>query len=232
LIGESYDAYLDYLHKIQGHTHGMAVFERDQKEDSQRNNYWLAQARVDGEVVGVMMYDLRGEELMHFKLTASRFYYHTSQGRYLLLAWIARHIDQADRVELRLPPFEHPETWQADMEIEIAAHFVPPMGRVVDVAKIGGMQTSAGHFSARVRDSLCPWNEGVWQFETVDGQLQVSKGGEAACDLNIQALAALVYGTHDPGDFAIKDWGTPPPAVQTVMRTMFPRLIPYLHESY
>jgi hypothetical protein len=47
------------------------------------------------------------------------------------------------------------------------------MGRVVDVARIGGMETGPGGFTARVSDPLCPWNEGVWRFETVDGKLQV-----------------------------------------------------------
>lgn len=65
-----------------------------------------------------------------------------------------------------------------------------------------------------------------------DGILQVSAGDEADCDLSIQALAALIYGTHPPGDFPIRGWGDPSPEVQATLRTMFPPLVPYLHEIY
>jgi hypothetical protein len=106
------------------------------------------------------------------------------------------------------------------------------MGRVVDVAGIGGMETGPGCFAARVSDPLCPWNTGVWQFEAVDGRLQVDRASQADCDLSIQALAALIYGTHDPGDFVFREWGNLSPALQTIMRAMFPPLVPYLHEYF
>jgi hypothetical protein len=72
----------------------------------------------------------------------------------------------------------------------------------------------------------------VWQFETVDGLLRVNPGVAADCDLSIQALAALIYGTHDPVDFRLKDWGNPSAEVEDTMRAMFPPAMPYLHESY
>jgi hypothetical protein len=56
--------------------------------------------------------------------------------------------------------------------------------------------------------------------------------GDADCNLTIQALAALVYGTHDPEDFAIRGWGNPSPEVQAVMREMFPPMQPHLHEYF
>ena len=110
--------------------------------------------------------------------------------------------------------------------------FLSPMGRVLDVAKIGGVQTGPGCFSAHIADPLCPWNEGIWQFETRDGMLQVSPTDEADCDLSIHALAALVYGANDPDSFAIRGWGSPSPPVQETMRTMFPPQAPYLHEFF
>jgi predicted acetyltransferase len=232
LIGDGYDTYRAYLRKLQRHIHGMAIFEKEQRASAQRNRHWLAMAKADGELVGMMEYALKGERLMEFNLRARRFYYDTSQAKYLLLAWIARHADQASQVEIWLPPFEQPETWLEDMKITMEAVFISPMGRVLDVAKIGGMQTGPGRFAARITDPLCPWNEGAWQFETIDGVLQVSPTDQADCDLSIQALAALVYGTNDPDSFAIRGWGNPSPQVQEVMRTMFPPMVPYLHEFF
>jgi predicted acetyltransferase len=232
LSGEGYEAYRDYLHQMQAHTHGMAMFDVGDKVSAQRNRAWLALARVGGEPVGLMLYDLRGEKETEFNLRAWRFYYRSSQGKYLLLQWIARHIDQANRVELWLPPFELPETWLADMDVTVETAYFTPMGRVVDVAGIGGMRTGPGRFSARIADPLCPWNEGIWHFETVDGALQVHPAKQAGCELSVQALAALIYGTHDPGDFTFRGWGNPSPEVQATMRTMFPRMLPHIHEIF
>jgi len=150
----------------------------------------------------------------------------------LLLQWIARHTDQASQAEIWLAPFEQPETWLSDMQVKTESQIRAPMGRVLDVSRLGGMQVGPGRFSARTTDRLCLWNEGVWGFESADGILQVTRVDEADCDLSIQALTALVYGTHDPDDFAIRGWGNPSPTVQAIMRTMFPPMTPYLHEYF
>jgi hypothetical protein len=165
-------------------------------------------------------------------MRAVRFYYHTVQGRYLLLEWIARHADQAEQAEIWLPPFERPETWMPDMRLKKETDWFYPMGRVIDVASIGGMQTGPGSFSVSIEDPHCPWNGCVWRFETVDGTLQVSQTDKADCDLSIQTLAALVYGTHDPDDFAFRGWGDLRPEVKETMRSMFPPMLPYLHEWF
>ena len=106
------------------------------------------------------------------------------------------------------------------------------MGRVLDVAGIGGMHTGPGRFSARILDPLCPWNEGVWQFETAGGELHVSPGGRAGCDLTIQGLSALVYGTHDPNDLPLRGWGNPTAELQAELRALFPPRVPYVHEVF
>ena len=232
LIGDGFDTYRDYLARMQLHTHGMVLFLHGDRTAAARNRLWIAQAVVNGVPAGMMLYDLKGEEETRFLFRAVRFYYETSQGRYLLLQWIARHIDQADRVELWLAPAEQPETWLADIQVKTESDIRAAMGRVLDVAQIGGMTAGSGCFSARISDPLCPWNEGVWQFVTVDGTLRVATSDSPDCDLAIQGLTALVYGTHDPGDFDIRGWGDPSPAVQAAMRVMFPPQTPYLHERF
>jgi len=233
LIGDGYDIYRSYTKRLQRRTHGMALFVHGEKERAQRENRsWLALARVDGELVGLMLYQLKGDEVTQFTLRAHRFYYDTPRARYLLLQWIARHVDQASEAELWLAPSEQPETWLADMQVSTDSLTRAPMGRVADVTSIGGMETGPGRFTARVSDPLCPWNEAVWHFETVDGRLQVGQASQADCELTVQALAALIYGTHDPADFVFRGWGAPSPDVQATMRTMFPPRLPYLHEWF
>ncbi len=217
---------------MQRRTHGMALFDIGDKANARRNPFWLALARADGEITGLMLYDLRGERETEFNLRAFRFYYRTSQGKYLLLQWIARHIDQANRAELWLPPFDLPETWLADMNVTVETAYFTPMGRVVDLAQIGGMCTGPGGFSVCVCDPLCPWNEGIWRLETVDGRLQVRPAQAADCALSIQGVSALIYGVHDPADFCVRGWGDPSPEVQAGMQEMFPPMLPYLHEVF
>ncbi len=232
MLGEKYDEYREFLYMMQRRVHGMGVFDGYNKLAVAKSPFWLALARVGGETVGVMLYQIKGDEITRFKFEAYRFYYLTPQGRYLLLQWIARHIDQTTEATLTLPAYERPETWLADMQVKLGAHLLAPLGRVLDVARLGGIETGPGHFTARIVDPICPWNEGVWRFETVDGTLQVEQGREADCVLQIQAVSGLVYGTHDPADFAIRGWGDPTPELQATMRTMFPPRIPYLHEDF
>jgi predicted acetyltransferase len=231
LIADGFEVYLDFLDRLQTRMHGMARNLYPDRFGAQRNRAWLARA-VAGEPAGLMLYYLRGEDPTQFQMRAYRFYAFTSQGRYLLLQWIARHIDQVNQVELWLAPDEQPEMWISDFGVKVEAAERAPMARVLDVARIGGMPAGPGSFAARIQDPLCPWNEGVWHFESVDGVLQVRPGGEAECSLSIQALAALAYGTHDPADFSIRGWGDPLPGVQAVMRRMFPPMTPYLHEYF
>jgi hypothetical protein len=151
-----------------------------------------------------MLYQIKGDHETQSLFGAVQFYYETNLGRYLLLQWIARHTDQASQAEIWLAPFEQPETWLSDVQVKTESQTRAPMGRVLDVSRLGGMQVGSGCFSARIADPLCSWNEGLWRFESSDGALQVTRADEADCILSIQALTALVYGTHDPDDFAIR----------------------------
>jgi predicted acetyltransferase len=234
LMGEVFDEYHNYVQVMHPQVHGMAMFTdyEGQKEAAQGNRSWLAQAKSGDKLVGLMMYNLKGDEMMNYDLRAVRFYYRSSQGKYLLLAWLARHIDQAGKVEMWLPSYEQPNTWLADMRPKLEPVFVAPMGRVLDVSGIGGMETGPGSFTAQVTDSLCPWNNGIWKFEGGAGTLEVAPGQEAECTLTIQGLSALVYGVNDPADFAVRGWGDPSPELQNTMREIFPPKLPYLHEYY
>jgi len=232
LAGEAYEAYYDYVLKMQPRVHGMGVFEDPQKEAAQENRSWVLQAKADGERVGVMVYTLKGEELMNFTLQAVRFYYQTSLGKYLMLEWLARHVDQASEIRLWLPAFEQPNTWLADIRPKMEPVFVAAMGRVLDISGIGGMEVGPGSFTARLSDPDCPWNEGLWKFEGHGGTLEISPARRADCRLTIQGLSALVYGVNDPADFTIRGWGDPSPELVATLRAMFPPRLPYLHEYY
>jgi len=232
LIGEAYDAYREYLTHMRVDRHGMAFFDFGDRASANRNTLWAALARFDQKIEGIMLYRLDGEEVAKFRFNAYRFYYQTSKARYLMLNWIARHIDQADRVEIWLPEDEYPETWIADLNVKIETAIRPAMCRVLDVGMLSGMRVGEGHFSARIHDPLCDWNEGIWCFKSEDGKLIVTKGSEVDCDLTIQGLSALVAGVRDPQDYEMRRWGNPDNGIQTIIRTMFPKMRPFLHENF
>lgn len=119
LIGEGYETYREYLAEMRLHTHGMGFFDFGGKAAANRNNLWAAFAKFDGKTEWLMLYRIQDEEVTKFNFVAYRFYYQTSRARYLMLNWIARHLDQADRVEIWLPAEEHPETWLADIQVRM-----------------------------------------------------------------------------------------------------------------
>jgi predicted acetyltransferase len=222
--------YLDFLRRRQPHIHGLGIFDDRPPLSRRWRKFWLALARVEGQVVGAMAYTVGGPEDERI-IKVDGFYYANSQGKYLLLEWVARHTDQAKIAEIRLPPFERPETWLSDVNVSIAS-IEPPLSRVLDVMRLNGLPTGPGRFSARIHDAQCLWNAGCYRFGSCDGALQVERVDNADCDLTVQALTALIYGTHEPDDFVFRGWGNPSRQAQAAMQAMFPPALPYLHERF
>lgn len=237
-IAQGYDAYFGFLAKMQPHIHGMALFDFTDREGIIKDDdLWVVTASLDGKVEGVLLYankplhaDKPGPGPM--KMTVPRLYFNNRQAFSLLLSWIARHADQIETAEIDLPPGEQPSTWLSDLELGVEYVFPPGMGRVIDVASIGGMQVGEGSFTAGISDPLCPWNEGVWQFSAEKGKLVVKKGEKAQCKLTIQGLNALVYGICDPHDLPGRGWGEPDEGTVEAMRSLFPKTLPYMHSKF
>ncbi len=232
LTGEAFDTYREYLRGMREHQHGMAVFDFGNRVWANKNMQWIAMASFDGNLEGIMMYRLLGDGPTKYNFSAWRFYYKTSRGRYLLLNWIARHIDQADRVEMWVRADDYPETWLEDIQLKTEPAFGPAMSRVLDVEKIVGMQVGEGAFSAHISDPICPWNEAGWHFEGSGGRLQVSRSTQVDCELTIQGLSSLILGVHDPQDFNYRGWGNPDRTIQSSMQRMFPKMCPFMHEMF
>jgi len=232
LVGEAYDIYREYLAEMRPHTHGMAFFDYVDRARANRNLLWAALAKFDGKIEGLMLYNVQGTEVTKYNFVAYRFYYRTSRARYLMLNWMARHVDQAEHVEIWLVADEYPELWLSDMQMKVESAVRPAMSRVLDVERIGGMDVGKGSFSAQIIDPLCPWNEGAWKFKSSSGKLQVEKTLKAECQLTVQGLTALIAGVHDPQDFPLRSWGDPNPVLQSTMREMFPNMSPFMHENF
>jgi len=232
-IREGYDTYRAFMLKMQKNTHGLSYFPPMVAERLKgTEEKWLAIAEHEGQVIGVMMYTITGFTEM-FK--AERFYYSSSLGRYLLLEWIARHIDQTTKVEIDLPAYDSAETWLSDMDVKFrTTDWVTAMGRVLNVEKMTGMNAGEGQFVAKIEDDMCAWNNGIFAFDVREGKLLVREIRSLPdCTLTIQGLSALVFGTHDPADFVWRGWAQHL-GNETIrnMGVMFPRALPHMHEAY
>lgn len=227
------DLYYQFMADYQKAVHGVALFQKELPLDPERNQFWLALSKVNGQVDGLMLYKITGNSPTKYKLDVSRFYYRSQQSLYQFLGWFGRHIDQTDEVILKLPPFEKPHTWHPDMGVSFKPNWIPPMGRVLDVEKLAGLPVVEGGFTARIFDSTCRWNEGVWRFEAQeDGTLAVEPAQKVDCDLAIQGLSALVYGVAHPDSFEARGWGSPSAEVSAAMLALFPPANPYIHAYF
>lgn len=237
-IRDGLELFYEFAHLIQPQIHGMGLFPPKARTwFRERNLLWVVVAHHEGEMVGMMTYTITG---YREDTVAPHFYYKNITGRFLLMQWMAYHADQVKSFILRLRPDDYIENWAYDLDAVVqplpnpqaTGVRIDPQGRVVIVSEIGGMQAGEGKFSARIQDEQCPWNNGVYTFEGLGGVLQVKDGATPDCNLTINGLSALVYGGHDPAEFALRGWGNPPPAVQDAMRRVFPPARPYLHENF
>ena len=129
-IADGYDLARAYALGVRQRTHGMAVFDRPEKEHAlHHNDYWIALAFHGREVIGAMPYSIRHEPGTGNVLKGPRFLYDTSQARYLLLQWIARHADQVAQAEIRVAAFERPDTWLTDARSSVEFSGTPMRAR-------------------------------------------------------------------------------------------------------
>jgi len=228
---EGYAEYQAYLEKYQRETHGMSLFTIPNSQEAQEHEAWLAFARNNGNVIGLIQYKLSDQSLNQ-TMNAFDFLFSNAQGKFMLLNWIARHIDQVGKVILRLKPGQFGETLFTDIQPEYSKFFVAPMARIVNIRELAGLPAGPGEITINVSDPDCGWNTGVWQLSSDEGRLSVKPGQQADCNLTIQGLTALVYGVYDPDEFSLRGWGDPNPDQQTTLRQMFPQAVPYLHTMY
>ncbi len=229
-----YDGYNDFrtfCQEIQKDRHGMALFSIAQREAAKSHEAWLVLARKEGQIVAAMNYTLK-EQIMNQTLLAYDVLYKHPEGKFSLLHWIARHLDQVTKVILTIQPDQSGENFYTDLRPEYQGVFVPPMGRVVNLIKLNGMPCGEGAISIALTDQNCPWNTGAWTLTGEGGKLSISRGGVPNCSLSIQGLSALIYGVTDPAEFPLRGWGNPDPEQQAQLKRLFPPVLPYLHAIY
>lgn len=228
---DGYEKFRAYCQRQQERTHGMALFTIPQKEAAKGHQAWLLFAKLNEEIIGAMNYTLR-DQIMNQTLLAYDFLFDNAIGKFALLNWIARHIDQAGKVILTLKPELFGENFYTDLRPEYQGVFVPPMARIISLTLLQGLPCGKGEIAIQLSDAECQWNNGTWRLSAENGELQIERVAKAECELTIHGLTALVYGIADPLELVLRGWGNPDANQQMILRKLFPPAIPYLHAMY
>jgi len=253
LNAESLNEYYGALSIMQKSIHGMATAQslRRFRHAYNANKFWLAISYASNSgngpktPVGVMLYQITGFQK---RLSVKQLLYSNSLGKFLLLQWLAKHVDQVEEIGLHIGQGEAFETWVTDVttckksEAPDTPGATHGMERIVIVEGLSGIPLpkithgSGIKFVAKINDSLCAWNNAVFSFQEHDGKLLVNrvKEGEekGAFNLSIQGLAALVMCGISPSDLIFKDWGNPSMQQEEILSQMFPTAFPLVVEYF
>jgi predicted acetyltransferase len=233
-MSDAWDLWRAYVEGFQEATHGFSL--RDVSNDIRNrdeNTWWVAFARdQQGKIVGTMQFRITG----YTKRLEAIPYFTTALGKYLLLDWIGRHVDQVSQASIRLAPTEYPDLWSHDLKATTSTAdetaWTGPAARVVSVEGLNGIGAGDGQIAVRIIDDFAPWNSGVFTLIGRDGALSISPGGEEQATLTIQGLSALVFAGQDPADFLYRGWGDVDDDARVTLQSLFPAAAPILHEQF
>ncbi|MEV0721834.1 GNAT family N-acetyltransferase [Micromonospora purpureochromogenes] len=233
-IGTGYPGYRAFTERCVRERHGFAIFPEFRAVGLRdRDDRWLITARIDGTTMGALTYriDDHGGELQGDDLLAADPY-----ARALLLQFLARHVDQVDRITLQIPADELPELWLTDLAVHVEALVSrpgspAPMARLLSLDALAGLPAGPG----RVRVELVGdrWLAGTHLLDGTTGHLELATGGPApSATLTAAGLSALAYGVLDPAEVDVRGLGSIGPDAAAELRRLFPRHLPYLFADF
>ena len=230
---EGFEAYDAMTRHLLSQRHGFAVYDDVRTAEFRDERYWVAVARVAGEVVGAVRYrvDRYGGDLVAADLLSTG-----PLGRALLLQFFAMHVDQVARVVVTVSTDEVPELWGTDLAVVTEGKVShprqgAPMARVLDMEALSGTPVGAGAVTVEVRDDELIG--GLWRLESDDGRLTVTKGaGAPGATLTAAGISGLVYGVLDPVEVFTRGLGEVDPGAVDPLNALFPRRMPYIFADF
>jgi predicted acetyltransferase len=234
-IKQGYDDHRALTLRLLAERHGFSVFP-DYRAVSLRDTQprWVAIARVDGEVVGAVVYRIErhgGDLIAEDMLTTG------PMGRALLLQFFARHVDQVARVLVSVGVDDPAELWATDLAVTTEARVSfpqspAPMARVLSLEALGGLPVGTGGVTVEVVDDGLL--SGRYRLDGDGGRLAVTRDATAQPDATLTAagLSGLLYGVLDPVDVVVRGLGVVGADATTALRSLFPRDLPYLYADF
>ena len=230
-MSEGFEAYDELTRRLVLQRHGFAVFDQVRSAQFREDAYWVALARVGGEVVGAVRYriDRYGGDLVGSDLLTTG-----PLGRALLLQFFARHVDQVARIVLTISTDEVPELWGTDLAVTTEGRVAyprqgGPMVRVLDMPGLSGTPVGEGDVTIEIPDDELVG--GVWRL-TGGGRLTVVQGVTPCATLTVAGFSALLYGVLDPVEVVTRGLGELSPEAVVALGSLFPRRMPYLFADF
>lgn len=234
---EIFSTFYDFIIENQKVIHGMAIkgFNSLKMIPEIRPGHLVFVYDDNDKIIGSMVYTTKG---FHSELLISSFLYLNTTGKYLLFRYLALHTDQFSFVKFPVAPFEHPENWFDDLNLQISnREWIPAaMARIVDVEGLNDLAVGSGSIITKITDSNCSWNKGIFHLAEKSGKLSIVKMKSESsyeCELTIQGLTALVYGNYSLEDLTFKKW-----FLELVngagkkIELLFPYKLPYIYDTF
>lgn len=241
-LDEQAAAVADYLERLRLHRHGFALPGRDRLTDV-RDDAWVAFARRDSEIVGMLIYTTEG---IGGALLGRTLLYDDAGARMLLLRWLALHEDQFESFRFTVRAGDGPELWYTDAQYDDETEVRSPtrtaaMVRVLSVPGLAGIEVGEAVATVRVRND--PHVGGVWTLDGSDGTLRVARvaeddAGDIAgtmdpeSGITAQGLSALVYGVLRADELPLRGYGAVDGSTAHALNTLFPPADPFLYAQF
>jgi predicted N-acetyltransferase YhbS len=229
-----FDDYNALTLRLLGERHGFSVYDEVRTAEFRDSPRWVAIARVDGEVVGGVVYriDRFGGDLLADDLLATG-----PLGRALLLQYFARHVDQVARVIVTVGTDEVPELWGTDFPVLTQGRVehprqAGPMARLLSMEALTGTATTADEaITVEVVDD--DFLAGCYQLVGEGGQLSVEPSkNEPQATLTCAGISALGYGVLDPIEVVTRGFGRVEASAVAPLTALFPKRMPYLFADF
>lgn len=238
-LKDVFDQYYDFTVEMQGKIHGMSIAPKETTNfmNISKPSY-VAFAYENEKITGCFVYTTKGAG---GPIDIRYFYYVNANAKYLLLQFLALHIDQFTQVTLPFSPSENLELWLNDLSLKVSTRSWAndPMGRIMIVEALQGMQVGTGSLIIRIIDEQCQWNEGIFTFKSNNGILEVIKESNSDlkvdCSLTISGLTAIIYGGYDIEDFPFRNWITNYQTTEECfqkIKDLFTPVLPFMHEDF
>ena len=224
-----------FLQRAQHDIHGMSCQPRVRFDNgAERYPTWFMSVHEGDEITGGICYKL---DLKKGFMEAPEVFWTTTNGKLNVLDFMARHVDQVKQIRMQLREGQHPHLWFSDDgETTVLsnedASWGAPMGRIVTLAGLNGIQVGNAEATITVSDPQAPWNNGVWTLSGRDGELTVTEGGDPGGEVSINGLSAMLFSGLDPETLPFRGWGSVNAETAEALQSLFPAITPYLHELF
>lgn len=199
------EEYLKFVCEIGPiHYHGYLIFKTfpDALWRQFTKESLIVFVKYKGQIQALSRYRIKGVQIegeTHSTMHVLDLLWRTREARDKLFFFFKQHQDQIQNIRIHAPFDTKVEHWFKDAQLKVNQARTPWMVRIIDAKNAVQNLPGAGDDTVTIEltDANCPWNNGIFSLQSEKGRLRLTKSsGHPVVTATIQALSALVYGTH------------------------------------